>query len=211
MTDLHTIIQQQTRTNMQTRLNEAVTNGDQEAAQKIANELAQFEVKSAPKAPPYGQDEIRAELDKLEWFGVDPKKSQRAIELGRNLNLKKFATAEAFAKAIIDAVEAEFKPAKADDVEPDDQEDEELEDKEEKIKTVKKRRSDGPGENDSAGRPARRASGPWTKISDAPPEIQKDIKRQADKFVKPTAAKEVRDRYIADALGVHYAIHQRKK
>ena len=72
MTDLNTMMREQATLGLQTQLDAAVTAGDAEAARKIAGDIAKLAVSTAPKAPPYGDAEIRAELNKLDWFGVDP-------------------------------------------------------------------------------------------------------------------------------------------
>ena len=198
------MMREQARAGLQTQLDAAVTNGDTAAATKIAEDIAKLAVQSAPKAPPYGDVEIRAELEKAPWFGIDPKKSAKAVEFGKTMNPKKFATAEAFAVALIKAVDEEFKPAAA-EVE------EEAETEGEK-KPVKKRATDAPGEGDALGNrtATNRRTGPWTKLTDAPADVQKEIKRTADKFVSSTAPKEQREKFIAHALESHYATHLRK-
>lgn len=62
------------------------------------------------RAKPYGDAEIRACLDKVSWFGVDPIKSMAAMEFGHYLDPKKFANAEDFVAAIVKAVEHRFSP-----------------------------------------------------------------------------------------------------
>lgn len=207
MTDLNVMLLEHARTVLQTQLDNAVTNGDTEAARKAADELSKLAANTAPKAPPYGDAEIRAELDKLDWFGTDPKKSGRAIELGKTMNPKKFGTASEFAAALVKAVDEEFKPAVEEPAEgePDSDDDE----TEEEVKIPKKRASDGPADGDTANNRTRRASGPWTKMADAPTEVQKEINRTADKFAPKT--KEGRENYIAKALEAQYAAHQRNK
>ena len=88
----------------------AVTNGDTDAARKIADRISALNSASAPKpSTAYGDTEIRAELNKLPWFGVDPKKSGRTIELGKTMDPKKFGTAAEFTAALVKAVDEEFK------------------------------------------------------------------------------------------------------
>ena len=208
MPDLNVMLLEHARSGLQAQLDAAVTNGDAEAARKVADELGKLTSATAPKAPPYGDVEIRAELDKLDWFGTDPKKSGRVIELGKTMNPKKFGTASEFAAALVKAVDEEFKPAVAAVVE--DEEGEEGEDEgDDSPKPAKKpRASDGPAEGDTAAR-ARRTSGPWVKMSDAPADVQKEIKRTADKFAPKT--KEGREKYVEKALEAQYAAHQRNK
>lgn len=236
MTDLNVMMREQARAGLQTQLDAAVTNGDTAAATKIADDIAKLAVQSAPKAPPYGQAEVIAELEKLPWFGTDPKKSAKVMEFGKTMDFKKFATAAAMAEALVKAVDAEFKPAPAagaanedalvdadgnpvnEDGEPVDEDGEPLTAEAiaaRKAAGTKKppKRTDGPGENDTLNSRAggTRRTGPWTKLSDAPANIQAEIKRSADKFISAKAPKEQRDTYVARALESHYAIHQRSK
>lgn len=214
--DLNMMMREQARAGLQAALDTAVTNGDTAAATKAADDIAKLAVQSAPKAPPYGDAEIRAELNKLDWFGVDPKKSGRVIALGKDMDPKKFSSAEAFAAALVKAVDEEFKPAGGAAAGEGDEE----EDDEEKAAAIAAaaagkekpaaRRTDGPREGDT-GTSVRRTSGPWTKLGDAPADIQKEVKRQADKFVSASATKEQREGFIKNALESHYAQHQRNK
>ncbi len=221
------MMREQALSGLRTQLDAAVTNGDTEAARKVTDQIANLTLQTAPKAPPYGDAEIRTALDKAPWFGTDPKKSGKAVEFGKTMDPKKFATAEAFAEAIIKAVDEEFKPAgsaapKGEEGEEEGEENETDEEREEReaeeaeaAKAARKtRRTDGPGEGDALnGRGAanRRSSGPWAKLTDAPADIQKEIKRQAEKFVPSTAKKEQRDKFITNALASHYAQFQRSK
>lgn len=202
--DLNVMMREQARAGLQTLLDKAVTDGDTEAARKVTVDLEKLAVSTAPKAPPFGDVEIRAEMNKLEWFGVDPKKSGRAIALGRDMDPKKFASAELFAAALIKAVDEEFKPTTVEDAAPG--EDGDLPEP----PPAKPRKTDGPSDGDANQRAVtRRTSGPWTKMADAPADIQKDINRTADKFAPKT--KEGREKYVVRALEAHYAQHQRTK
>lgn len=216
MSDLNMLMREQARNGLLVQLDKATIDGDAEAARKITADLEKLAISTAPKAPPYGDVEIRAQLDKLDWFGVDPKKSGRVIALGRDMDPKKFATAEAFATALIKAVDEEFKPTGT----AADETDEERETREaaeaEPIATGKttpapKRKTDGPGEAEASVRGTPRQSGPWAKVSDAPADVQKEIKRQTDKFVSAHATKEQRESYVAKVLESHYAQFQRAK
>jgi len=224
MTDLATMMRDQAVRGLQAQLDAAVTEGNTEAARKISDDIAKLAVSTAPKAAPYGDAEIRGHLDKQAWFGTDPKRSAKALEFGKTMDPKKFSTAEAFATAIVKAVDEEFKPAAtpkkdvdadddpAADDDPDTDDDPDADDAEGKSKKPDKsrRRTDAPGEADATNRTPRRASsGPWTKLSEAPKEVQAEIKRSADKFVPANAPKERRETYIAKALESHYAMHQR--
>lgn len=212
MADLNVMLLEHARTGLQAQLDTAVTNGDTEAARKVSDELAKLSASVAPKAPPYGDVEIKAALEaKADWFGTDPRKSGAAIRLGKDMNPKKFATADAFAEALIKAVDEEFKPtpvvkAGEEAEEADDEKDEEAEDDK---KVAKRRPSDGPGDGDAGSNRSRRTSGPWAKMSDAPADVQKEINRTADKFAPKT--KEGRQKYVEHALEAQYTAHQRAK
>lgn len=217
MVDLNVMMREQAVNGLQLQLDKAVTDGDTAAARKISDDLAKLAVSTAPKAPAFTSDDIKAELEKAPWYGVDPKKNAKALEFGKAMDSKKFATAAAFAEALIKAVDEEFAPAgivAADDEEEDEEDDGDDAAKEAAAAARKaKRKTDGPGEGDANVRSgvARRTLGPWTKLADAPADIQKDIKRQADKFVAANATKEQREKFIASALGSHYATHVRNK
>lgn len=218
MVDLNVMMRDAARSGLQVQLDTAVTNGDAEAAAKIVKDMEALAVSTAPKAPPYGQTDILAEMNKLDWFGTDPKKSQRAVELGKSLDPKKFATAALFSEALVKAVNEEFKPAPAAGAaagEEDDDDGEEGGDDAAKAAAAAakaKRKTDGPGEGDAGqGTVQRGSKGPWVKMADAPADVQKDIKRQADKFVSSSAPKEQREKFIANALASHYNAVQLKK
>lgn len=210
--DLNMMMREQARNGLQAQLDAAVTNGDTEAARKVAADIAKLEVSTAPKAAPYGSDDIKAELNKQDWFGVDPKKSAKAMEFGKTMDLAKFSTAAAFAAAVVKAVDEEFKPAAAPGAEGDGEPGEDGDDEKPEGKTeAKPRKSDAPGEGDASQRTIRRAtSGPWTKLADAPADVQKEIKRSADKFVPSKADPKQRESFIAKALESQYLMHQRK-
>lgn len=213
MSELNTMLREHALTGLQAQLDAAVTNGDTVAARKASDEISKLAVSTAPKAAPFGQPEIMASMEtKAPWFGIDPKKSAKALEFGKTMNLKKFATAEAFADAVIKAVDEEFKPATGGTSEEEPGEEEEPAEEEEEPgekKPTAKRRTDAPGEGEAAGRATRSKSGPWTKLSDAPGDVQKDVKRAADKFAPKT--KEGRTAFETKALEAHYAAFQRTK
>ena len=214
MPDLNTMLREHARTGLQTQLDAAVTNGDTAAATKIADEIAKLAVSTAPKAPAYGDAEIRAELNKLDWFGVDPKKSGRVLALGRDMDPKKFPDAVAFAAALVKAVDEEFKaPPKTDDGDSEGEEDGDGEGEEDDKKPpVKKKRSDGPGEGDAGVRArSSRSTGPWVKMSDAPPDVQKEITRSMNKFLSSNASEDQKKSFRAKALESHYNAAQQKR
>jgi hypothetical protein len=216
--DLNMMLRQTARSGLEAKLAQAVVDGDQEAAKKIAKEMSDLELQTAPKAPPYGDAEIRAELNKLPWFGVDPRKSAKAMQYGKDLDPRKFSTAEAFAKAVAEAVEQDFKPASEtppkDDEEEEDEDEKEEEEEEEsdgKDKPEPRKRTDGPGENDADGSRPRRASGPWKKMSDAPPAVQTEIRRTMTKLLGARTTEDQRKAFETRALESHYAAQQRGK
>lgn len=214
--DLNVMMLEQARAGLQTELDAAVTAGDTEAARKVGVKIAELAARTAPKAAPFTSADVwKAAEAKADWLGVDPKKSATANEFAKTMNPSRFATAEAMAEAVIKAVDEEYKKPPT----PGEGEGEaggegegEAEGEDKPKPAAKPKRTDGPGENDvGAGSGTRRASGPWTKLSDAPADVQKDINRTADKYVPKGADKAVRDRYVADALSSHYQIHQRTK
>ncbi len=216
MPDLNVVLLEHAKSGLQTELDTAVTNGDTEGARKIADKISALNSAAAPKpSTAYGDTEIRAELNKLPWFGVDPKKSGRTIELGKTMDPKKFGTAAEFTTALVKAVDEEFKPAVKEPPESETDEEREAREAEEAevadaAKEKKKpRASDGPADGDASGTRTRRASGPWTKMSDAPADVQKEINRTADKFAPKT--KEGREKFVAKALEAHYAKAQLAK
>lgn len=216
MTDLNVMMREHAVTGLQAQLDAAVTNGDTAAARKISEDLAKLAVSTAPKAPPFGDVEIRAQLEKAPWFGIDPKRSAKAIEFGKTMDPKKFATAELFAAALIKAVDEDFPAARAaaaaeGDEEAEEGEGEGAEEAEAAAAAKAKRKTDGPGEADANVRATARRTGPWTKLADAPADVQKEIKRAADKLVSATAPKEQREKFINKALEGHYAAFQRTK
>lgn len=220
MTDLNVMMREQALTGLNRELDEAVTNGDAEAARKVTDKIARLAVASAPKAPAFNDADITAELEKADWFGVDPEKSAKVVEYGKTMNPKKFGTAAEFAKALIKAVEDKFKPAApaagegADDEGTDGEgtdDDAAGDDEGEGKPAPKKRRTDGPGEGDANARGVARRSGPWTKLSDAPANIQAEINRTANKLLSSSAPKEQREKFVTRALESHYAQHQRTK
>jgi len=211
--DLNMMLRQTALNGLQQQLDAAVTNGDTEAARKVTNEIAQLTLQTAPKAPAFGDAEIMSALDtKAPWYGIDPKKSKAAMDFGKTMNPKKFATAEAFADAIIAAVDAEFKPATAASASTESEDEtDETEDDPEDPPTKKPKRTDGPGHADAVGGSVARTGnkGPWLKMSDAPNDVRAEIKRTADKFAPST--KEGREAFEKRALEAHYAAHQRSK
>lgn len=212
MDDLNTVLRQQAQAGLQVQLDRAVEAGDTEVARRVSDQIAQLAVQTAPKTHAFSEQDIRASLEsKATWFGVDPKKSSKAVEFGKTMDPKRFGTAEAFADALIKAVDEEFKPAAAVTETPAGDENEDDDENEDGNKPPPKpRRSDGPNENEGGVRATgRKSSGPWLKLSDAPKEIQAEIKRQADKFAPKT--KEGRETFQTKALEVHYRLHQQKQ
>lgn len=211
MPDLNVMLLEHAKSGLQAELDTAVTNGDTEAARKVADRISALNSAAAPKpSTAYGDTEIRVELNKLPWFGVDPKKSGRTIELGKTMDPKKFGNAADFTAALVKVVDEEFKTAVKNP--PENETDEEREARETKeeadaataAKEKKPRASDGPSDGDTNGaaRTRRTATGPWVKMSDAPADVQKEINRTADKFAPKT--KEGREKYVAKALEAHY-------
>jgi hypothetical protein len=218
--DLNMMMRDQARNGLQSQLDAAVTAGDTAAARKLADDIAKLDVATAPKpAVAFTNNDVWLAAEaKAPWLGVDPKKSAKANEFAKTMNPKKFASAEAMADAVIKAVEEEFKPATAASEAAEEDEGEAAEEgegegaAESKPAPSKQRATDGPKDGDlSRGSATRAKSGPWTKLADAPADIQKEVKRSADRFVPEGAKKEVREKFITDALASHYRTHQNNK
>lgn len=221
--DLTTMMRDQAKAGLQARLDQAVADGNAEAARKISDEMATLAVQTAPKAAPFTSADVwKAAEAKADWLGIDPKKSALANEFAKTMNPARFKSAEDMAAAVLKAVEDETKPAGTTEKKepPENETDEERETREaeeaaaaEEAEAGKTkpatRRTNGPDAT-GAGNNRRAASGPWTKLSDAPADIQKEVRRAADRFVPAKAPKEQRERYIITALASHYAAHQRK-
>jgi hypothetical protein len=199
--DLEQMLRSQLQNNIVHRLDSATQAGDIQAARKAAMELSEFNSKHRPPdAPSFTNADIRTAIKaKAPWFGVDPRRSAKVVEFGKNMEPHSFKSAEEFADKIIEAVEEEY----AEKDEPED----EPEEKEEK--KVERKKTDAPS-NSGARAVPRHSSGPWTKLGDAPKEIADTIKASADKFTR-NATKEQREKYIVTALGTAYAADQRAK
>lgn len=205
--DLEAIVRQQQQNMLVNQLDSATQAGDILAARKAAQQLQEFALQHRnPDVAQFTNADIRASLKvKAPWFGVDPRRSARAVEFGKNMEPSAFKSADAFAEELIRSIEEEFeeedKPRRIED--DDSPEDEEPD------KRNARRKTDAPSSAMARAVP-RRSSGPWMKLSDAPKEIAQTIKASADKFTR-NATKEQRDRYIATALGTAYAADQRSR
>lgn len=219
--DLAVMLRDQAKAGLQTRLDAAVVDGNAEQVRKITDEIAALAVATAPKAAAFTNSDVwKAAEAKAPWLGIDPKKSGMANDFAKTMNPARFKSADEMAEAVIKAVEDEFKttattvkdpPENETDEEREAREAAEAEEKEAEADAAKtkQRRSNGP-EPTGAGNNRRASAGPWTKLSDAPADVQKEIKRTADRFVPSSAPKEQRQSYIDRALVSHYAAHQRK-
>lgn len=196
--NLEAMVHAQMHDTLHRQLNSAVQVGDINVARAAVQQLNQLAVTQAKNNKQFTNHDIREVLKtKAPWFGVDPRRSARAVEFGKNMEPASFETAEAFADELIKAVKEEFD-------EPDNEPDDEPEEKEEK-KVVRKR-TDAPV--DHARAVPRRSSGVWAKLSDAPKDIAEQIRNSADKFTR-NATKEQREKYITTALSAAYTADQR--
>lgn len=204
--NLETMLRNRLQIDMVHALDSATQAGDIQAARRAAQQLQEFAVQNKPAAstPKFTNADIRASLKvKAPWFGVDPRRSARVVEFGKNMEPESFQSADAFADEIIKAVAKEYE--EMEEVEEND----EPEDEEPEQKAVARKRTDAPSDSMARAVP-RRSSGPWTKFSDAPKEIAQQIKASADKFTR-NATKEQREKYIVTALGTAYAADQRSR
>jgi hypothetical protein len=203
--DLEVMMRNQIRNNLTHALDSAVQAGDIKAAREATQQLADLHVKNvkASDVPQFNNADIRAAMTKqASWFGVDPRRSAKAVEFGKNMEPQAFKSAAEFAEALVKAVNDEF-----DGSEEAEEEAEEEEEKEEK--KVARKRSDAPS-GDIARAIPRRSSGPWTKLADAPKDVADTIRSAAEKFTR-NASKEQKEKYVATALGTAYAADQRAK
>ena len=125
MNDLATMLKQQMENNIAGRLGRrSGDRGRSDRAQGITKEYADLQVAAVPRAPvktPPTKEQIMSAITaKAPWFGVDPKKSALVAELGKTMLPDRFETADAFADALLKAVEEHGKPAVR---EPDDEDD----------------------------------------------------------------------------------------
>jgi hypothetical protein len=207
--DINQMMRQTAQASLEAQLADATTAGDVDKVKAVTKQIADLAVQTAPKAPAFGDAEIKDVLNtKAPWFGTDPKKSAKAMEFMRNMDPKKFPTADAFAEAAIKAVDEEFKPPVQNNGDDEDPGEGEPEAGKPEAKT---RKTDGPKEGEASPRQPRRQSGPWVKLSDAPADVQADVKRQADKFLNQKTTKEQREAFEKQALAVHYKKHQAKQ
>lgn len=206
-TDIEAIVKNQLQTSLTHQLDAATQAGDIAAARAAANKIAEFALQNkSPDAPSFTNVDIRKSLkEKAPWFGVDPRRSAKAVEFGKNMEPQSFKSADEFADALIKSIKEEFEDA---DDEPEEEEDEDEDEKPEK--KVARKKTDAPSSSMARAVPRRAASGPWVKLSDAPKDIAETIKASADKFTR-NATKEQRERYIATALGTAYAADQRSR
>jgi hypothetical protein len=200
--DLEQMLKNQLQNNIVYRLDSATQAGDIQAARKAALELSEFQAKNRPAdVPSFTNADIRTAIKaKAPWFGVDPRRSAKVVEFGKNMEPASFKSAEEFADKVIEAIEEEYE-------EGDEEEDDGPEEKE--VKKPERKKTDAPSSSGARAIP-RRSAGPWSKLSDAPKEIADTIKASADKFTR-NATKEQRDKYISTALGTAYNADLRAK
>lgn len=210
--NLEVMLRNQVNANLNHALDTAVQAGDVQTARKVTQQLQQLalETSKSPDVPKFSNNDIRAALkSKASWFGIDPRRSAKAVEFGKNMEPQSFPNAEAFAEALIKSVNEEYKtnePKESDEEEP------ELEEPENEDKSEKKperKRTDAPSGEGVRAIP-RRTSGAWTKLSDAPKEIADTIRSAAERFTR-NATKEQKEKYIVTALGTAYASDQRSR
>jgi hypothetical protein len=211
MSDLEQLYKTQMQLSLSQQLDSAVQAGDINAARRATQQISELAIQNSKTASPaFTNADIRASLRiKAPWFGVDPRRSVKAVEFGKNMDPTSFKSADEFAEKLVEAVEEEFedeeKPRRQqiedDDDSPEDEEPE---------KRAARKKTDAPSSGGARAIPRRSSSGPWMKLSDAPKEIAQQIKTSADKFTR-NATKEQRDRYIATALGTAYAADQRTR
>jgi hypothetical protein len=212
MNDLATMLKQQMENDIGARLDAAVATGDAATARKMAKQFADLQVASVPKAPtktaPTKEQIMSALTAKADWFGIDPVKSALAGELGKTMLPERFESADAFADALLKAVDAKLKTttnAEDEDGEGEDAEDEDGEDEGDETARKPARRNataqtelNQGGRSNASGTNLRRAfeTGEIKHLSKPAADA---IKAQADKFTTGKT-KEQRAAYIANAV-----------
>src|SRR5215471_2145925 len=229
MTDLNTILRQQMQNNLTAALDQATQAGDIQAARKAAQQLAEFSVASAAAAPkppkkPMTVEEIKKALtDKVEWFGIDPRRSAQIVELGKMMDPERFETPEAFAAALIKEYEKDAKrhsgPKDPEDDENDSDSDNENEESDEDNENDEDEGETMQTQRREAQRPARRNGSAQTElnagsrstgnnlrrafetgdIKHLPRAAASDIRNSADKMAR-NATKEQRALFIQNAV-----------
>jgi|SRR5579859_4333319 len=123
MTDLNTMLRQQMQNTLTAQLDAATQAGDIAAARKAAQSLMEFSVATAAattkpaKKPPTIEELKKAIMAKADWFGVDPRRSAKAVELGKMMDPERFETADAFADALLKELAKDEKPPRNSDSE----------------------------------------------------------------------------------------------
>lgn len=217
MSDLQTMLREQLSTTINTQLASAVQAGDIAAAKKAADDLAKLNSAPAAAAGPaakFTAADIRKELEaKAPWFGIDPRRNAKALEFGKLMDSNRFDSAAKFAEALIAAVDDEFKPAGQRTDENDENDGGEGTGEgdggEAEAKPARKR-TDNPNDSAPPAAARRSSNAPWTKLADAPADVQKQITKSADKYCS-NASKEQREKFISTALSTHYKAHQARK
>lgn len=216
MADLEQMLRNQVQANLTYALDSATQAGDIQAARKAAQQLQEFALSTVKPAetPSFTNADIRAAIKaKASWFGVDPRRSAKVVEFGKNMEPSSFKSAAEFADAVIEAVEDDFKSPEEDDekeeYEKDKKEEDEDDEEEKEKKVVARKKTDAPSSGGARAIP-RKSSGPWTKLSEAPKEVADSIKRATDKFTQ-NATKEARAKYVETALATAYAADQRSR
>lgn len=213
MTDLATMLRQQLQNNLQASLDSAVQAGDINAARKASKDildlnLAEARASTAVKAAPTKDEIKKAVTAKAPWFGVDPKKSAKALELAKMMDPERFETADAFADALLKSVaEDEAGTGKAADEDDEDEDSEDDEDAEAARREArrKNRQNKTPGtELAEGGRGAggssnlRRAM-ETGDIKSLPKDAADEIKKSASKFAS-RGNEEQRKAFIVNAV-----------
>ena len=223
MADLATLLKQQMEGGIARQLDAAVMSGDTAAARAAAKSFADLQLASAPQAPagkkPPTPAEIKAVLEKkVDWFGVDPRKTEKMMTLGRMMDPTRFDTPEAFADQLVKFYEEETKPARrvaaedddgassdddagGDDSASDDDAGDEDEQPERGARRTRKNGTPQPELNGSRGSGASnlRSAFQTGDIKHLPRAAADDVRKAADKFTHGRDEK-ARAAYIKNAV-----------
>lgn len=228
MNDLSTMLRQQMQKGLETSLDAAVQAGDIQAARKATKDildlsLAEARLTSAGKKAPTPAEIKAAVTAKADWFGVDPRKTAKAMELAKMMDPARFESAEAFATALLKTLDDEGKSA-ADPGEDEDDEDNDpdseggdIDDEDEggtaRQRRPRKERKNGTpvtelnaGTRGSGAGPNLRRAFETGDVKALPKTAQDDIKAKAEKFVRTGTKEQIekqRATFVANAVKAH--------
>lgn len=218
MSDLASMLRQQMQNTLNSSLDAAVQAGDINAARKVTKDildlgLAEAKATTAVKAPPSPKDIKAAVAAKADWFGVDPRKTAKTMELAKMMDPERFTSAEAFADALLKTVTEEEKGAAGNDGDDEDGEGEDGDDEDARREARRAKAKEGRknGTQEPELGTGTRSNGATSNLRRAfetgdikmlPSASQATIKKFADKFAR-NGGEDARKAYISNAVKAH--------